>query len=108
MDHFISNFALVFIGLLECLIFAYILGGEKIRKYANEVSEIKVGRWVSIMLKLVAPVILISLAIASTIEVLTKGYENYPSWSLFVGLLIVFISIIISIGIGRLKCLQAQ
>ena len=108
MDHFISNFALVIIGLLECLIFAYIFGGEKIRKYANEVSEIKIGRWWNVFLKLIAPVILISLAIASIVELLTEGYENFPSWALAIGIIVIIFGIIISITMVRIKCRQAQ
>lgn len=107
-DHFISNFALVFIGLLECLIFGYIFGGEKIRKYANEVSEIKIGIWWKFMLKIFAPVALISIALASLIEILTEGYENYPAWSLGVGTFIVILSIIASLVVSRLKCQQEQ
>jgi len=108
MDHFISNFALVFVGLLECLIFGYVLGGERIRNYANEVSEIRVGRWASIMLKLVAPLVLISIAIASLVELMTKGYGNYPSWSIMVAGGIVLFGIAASIIFARLKCRVEQ
>ncbi len=108
MDHFISNFALVFVGLLECLIFGYAIGGEKIRNYANKVSEIKMGRWSSIMLKLFAPVVLISIALASLVEVMVKGYGNYPSWSIAVAGGIVLMSVIMAILFARLKCREEQ
>jgi len=108
MDHFISNFALVFIGLLECLIFGYILGGEKLRKYVNEVSEIKIGKWFSIMLKLFAPLVLISIALATMAELISKGYGGYPAWTLVVGMFIVIFAIIISVVVARLKCQQEQ
>jgi NSS family neurotransmitter:Na+ symporter len=108
MDHFISNFALVFIGLLECLIFGYILGGEKLREYVNEVSEIKIGKWFSIMLKLFAPLVLISIALATMAELISKGYGGYPTWTLVVGMFIVIFAIVISIVVARLKCQQEQ
>jgi len=108
MDHFISNFALVFVGLLECLILGYIFGGERIRKYVNEVSEIKIGKWFSIMLKLFAPIVLTLIAISSLIELLTHGYNGFPGWSLAIGGLLVILILIISIFMGRVKCLQEQ
>ena len=108
MDHFISNFALIFIGLFECIVFAYIFGGEKIRKYVNEISEIKVGKWWSLMLKLVSPIILIMLAMASIIEIFAKGYENFPTYCLFIGMLIVIAGIVASLTMMRIKCQREQ
>jgi NSS family neurotransmitter:Na+ symporter len=108
MDHFIANFALVFIGLFECLVFAYIFGGEKIRQYANNVSEISIGSWWLIMLKIVAPLILIFLAVASIGELLTEGYDGFPPWSLAVGVIIVAINILLAYILSRLKCHLAQ
>jgi len=108
MDHFISNFALATVGLLECLLLGYIFGGEKIRKYVNEVSEIKVGKWFSIMLKLIAPLVLISIIFASLIELITEGYNGFPSWSLAIGMLLVIFTFILSQIMARLKCRQEQ
>jgi len=109
MDHFVSNFALVFVGLLECLVFGYVLGGEKIRRYVNDVSEIRIGKWFSIMLKLFAPVILISIALASIIEMATEGYEGYPAWSLALGMIFVILSFIAAVIFARLRrCQQEQ
>ncbi len=108
MDHFVSNFALVFIGLLECLVFGYVLGGERIRKYANDVSDIRVGRWFSIMLKLFAPIVLISIAAASLVELMVSGYEGYPSWSILLAGMIVAASFITAIVFARLKCREEQ
>jgi len=108
MDHFIANFALVFIGLLECIVFAYVFGGEKIRRYANTVSEIHIGSWWLLMLKIVAPLILISLAVASIAELLMEGYGGFPAWSLVVGVLIVVLSIILAFILPRLKCHLTQ
>ncbi|HDN50262.1 MAG: sodium-dependent transporter [Thermoplasmata archaeon] len=108
MDHFMANIALVIVGLLECLTFAYVLGGEKIRRYANEVSEIHIGRWFSIMLKLFAPVVLVGIAVASVVELMTEGYEDFPAWSIVAGMLIVGASVIASIVMARLPCRQEQ
>lgn len=98
-DHFISDFALVVVGLLECIIFAYLMGEEKLRKYINKVSEIKVGRWWSFSLKFFAPAVLLFMLIASSITLF--------SYSLG-GLLIFLLIFLISFLLWRIKCPRAQ
>ncbi len=103
MDHFISNFALVFIGLLECIVFGYILGAEKLRKHVNKTSEIFIGKWWEKLIKIVAPFILLLVAFASIAELMTKGYNDFPAWTLWVGGLIVLASFIIAFLFMRVK-----
>ncbi|HHF56254.1 MAG TPA: hypothetical protein ENL42_04995, partial [Thermoplasmatales archaeon] len=74
-----------------------------------DVSEIRIGKWFSIMLKLFAPVILISIALASIIEMATEGYEGYPAWSLALGMIFVILSFIAAVIFARLRrCQQEQ
>lgn len=98
-DHFLSNFGLVLIGLAECIIFGYFLGTEKIREHINEVSDIKIGRWWDLLIKIVVPMALLSIIAFSIIEIFSEGYNNYPRWALFIGgaflvILAVFFSFI--------------
>lgn len=95
-DHFISNFGLVFIGLFECIVFGYIMGAKHIRRAVNEVSEIKVGRWWDILIKYVAPLILMFIALASFIELMGEGYAQLPAGALLLGILIVMATVIIA------------
>ena len=109
MDHFISNFALVFIGFLECILFGYFLGAEKMRKHINKTSEIFIGRWWNLLIRIVAPIILPLIALASVAELITKGYNNFPGWSLIIGALMVPATFIIAFLFMRMKtCRQAQ
>ena len=103
MDHFLSNFALVFIGLFECLLFGYFLGIDKLRKHVNETSEIFIGKWWNNLIKFVAPVILLLIAFASMVELMTKGYNDFPSWTLLAGALIVLASFIIAFLFMKVK-----
>lgn len=108
IDHSISNFALVIAGLMECIIFGYIYGGEKIREEVNAVSEIKIGRAFPFMLKYFAPAVLGVLLIASIIDMGIRGYGSYPAWSILIGVAIVIFSIFLAILMGRLKCQEEQ
>jgi len=106
IDYSISNFALVIVGLLECILFGYIFKAEKIRGYANFVSEIKIGRWFDFMLKFFAPFLLSLILISSFIQLLINGYKGYPGWSLFLGILLVIFLIFLARRVGRWR--QAQ
>lgn len=92
-DHFISNFGLVLIGLAECIVFGYIMGAKHIRRAVNEVSDFPVGRWWEHLVRIVAPVILVFIALASFIELLAEGYADLPTGALLIGILIVMASI---------------
>ena len=95
-DHFISNFGLVFIGLFECIVFGYIMGAKHIRHAINEISDIRVGPWWDILIKYVAPLILITIALASFVELMASGYESLPGSALIAGFIIVIASIVVA------------
>jgi NSS family neurotransmitter:Na+ symporter len=58
---------------------------RRLRKYANDVSEIKIGRWWEILLKYVNPIILIILFIIFANENITSGYAGYSTLTLLIG-----------------------
>ncbi|MEM2935522.1 MAG: hypothetical protein QXF32_04075, partial [Candidatus Thermoplasmatota archaeon] len=81
------------------IIFVYLFGEEKLRKYVNKVSEIKVGRWWSISLKFLAPAVLVFMLLASSINLL-----SYPS----IGFLIILLIFLLSLILWRARCRRAQ
>ena len=81
VDHFITNFGLVTIGLLECIIFGWMFRLPKLREHANETSDILLGSWWDILIKYVIPAILIILLLIAIINNVTNNpYPSYPSW----------------------------
>lgn len=84
-DNFLANYGLALIALVECIIVGYIFNIRRLRKYANDVSEIKIGRWWEILIKYVNPIILIFLFIMFAHENITTGYEGYSTFALLVG-----------------------
>ncbi|MBA7485174.1 hypothetical protein ES707_20709 [subsurface metagenome] len=83
-DHFITTYGLVAVGLLEVIVVGWLYGAEKLRSYINEVSEIKIGRWWSVLISVVIPILLIGLLVFSFYNDITKPYEGYPRWALWV------------------------
>ena len=80
MDHFVANFGLVFIGLIECIILGWIAPLDTFRVYTNERSEIRVGSWWNVLIKYVIPSVLILLLLISLIENVFHPFMNYPIW----------------------------
>jgi NSS family neurotransmitter:Na+ symporter len=81
VDHFIANFGLVTVGLLECIIFGWMFKLKNLREHANETSEILLGKWWDILIKIIIPIILAILIIVAIINnVINNPYPDYPGW----------------------------
>lgn len=85
VDHFIANFGLVMIGLVECLILGWVYKLSKLRKHANETSEIKIGKWWEYLIKYVIPFVLFLLLAIAIIDNITNPYLGYPWWVIILG-----------------------
>jgi neurotransmitter:Na+ symporter, NSS family len=95
VDYFVSNFGLVLVGLIECLILAWAFQVSVFRKHANKTSDILIGRWWDVLIKYVVPTILTILLFAAVYENILRPYTE-PWWIAFLGILpciiIVFVS----------------
>jgi NSS family neurotransmitter:Na+ symporter len=81
VDHFVTNFGLVTIGLMECLIFGWMFKLYRLREHANKTSEILLGRWWDVLIKIIIPAILILLLVVAIINNVTNNpYPDYPGW----------------------------
>ncbi len=103
-DHFIANFGLLTIGLIECLILGWMYSTVKLRKHANSSSDIKIGRWWDILIKFVIPSILSLILILSVIENISKPYMDYPWWLLLIfGLVPIIILFVFAFILTKTK-----
>lgn len=82
-DHFITNYGLVIVGLLEVWAVGWLYGVDKLRKYINQVSDIKIGKWWNAAIKFVIPVCLLILLTLTFLNDIKTPYEGYPQWALF-------------------------
>ncbi len=104
VDHFMSNFGLMIVALLECILLGYFYKLSDFQDEINPVSSIKAGKWWIIAVKVIAPAILIWLIIHEIIERITKSYEGYPRSAEFLGgwlLLIIFTGLAIFLAMRR-------
>jgi len=101
VDHFITHYGLVVIGILECILIGWIFKASKLREHINHTSDkILTPLW-DISIKFVIPVVLILLLINDLKGEFSAPYENY-SWLsiILIGrdwlVLALFVSLVIS------------
>lgn len=95
IDHYLNDFGLITVGILECYIIGHIYGPEKLVKHSNQISEIEIGRnWVY-SIKYVTPIILGAIIFVKLTEI-SEGYGDYPTWALFIGASMLPISLAVS------------
>lgn len=102
VDYFMNNFGLFIVGFLEAIFVGYIFGAEKLRRYANGLSEITIGRWWDFLVRYFIPLVSFILLVYSVKDRILKPYGGYPRSAEFWGgwfvlLIILIISIIFSV-----------
>ena len=85
VDHFITNFGLVAVGLLEAIVIGYIFKAAKMRKYINEVSHKKVGAFWEVAIRYIVPIALIVVLVSQFLVEIKTPYGGYPIWAISVG-----------------------
>ena len=82
-DHFITNYGLVFMGLLEVWAIGWLYGADKLRQYINDVSDIKIGKWWNVLIKFIIPLALLFLLIIGLRRDIISPYGGYSQTELF-------------------------
>jgi len=84
-DHFITNYGLMAIGLLQCILVGWIYKASKLREHINHMVEVNklLPVW-DFCIKVVTPIILIFLIIKSLITEFSTPYSGYSSIALLV------------------------
>jgi neurotransmitter:Na+ symporter, NSS family len=100
IDHFITNYGLVIVGIFESIAIGWIYGADKLRKFMNSTSTHKVGPWWNFSIKYLIPIVLILLLVAQLIKDITTPYEGYPGWALTIGWLSVGIPLAVAFFIS--------
>ena len=91
VDHFVTSYNLLFVGICQSMLVGWVYKAEKMRRYINQVSDWKVGKWWNFSVKYVIPMVLVTLLVAQFSKDIRIPYEGYPAWALGIGWAIVFI-----------------
>jgi len=106
VDHWMNNFGLAAVGLLECILIGYFASPREFRRYVNSVSEIRIGRWWDVMIRYVTPAILTASLFLSYVKLMRVGYGGYKAWALKVGgwhlaIALIVVAILLSLARGK-------
>jgi NSS family neurotransmitter:Na+ symporter len=85
VDRFVNNFGLIFAGLAEVVLIAWIarqLG--PLQAHINRDSYLRVGWWWTVSLMVITPVLLSVMAAINVYREVTERYEDYPLSGLLV------------------------
>jgi len=79
LDHFITHYGLVVVGIFECILVGWLFKLDIMRKHINRISSIKLGAWWNGLIRYFIPLTL-GIILAGDIYVeLSKPYGGY-SW----------------------------
>jgi NSS family neurotransmitter:Na+ symporter len=90
IDHFLNNYALVIVGLAECIVAGWVARIEPLREYINEISEVGLRRLWDHVIRYLVPIILCVIIFGAIRTDLLAPYGGYPG------------SYIVMIGVGKL------
>ncbi|MDP8234003.1 MAG: sodium-dependent transporter [Candidatus Saelkia tenebricola] len=79
VDHFLSHYGLVIVGILECVLIAWVYRAEKLRHHIDRVSDLKVGVWWNGVIKYLVPGILLVMLVNDVVYEIFNPYGDYPT-----------------------------
>ena len=91
MDGCLNNMFLVFIVILECIIFAYFVSIDDLMVGLNKVTLFKVGNWWKVLVKYVAPIFLTFIWVVGIYQLLIS--LDFISLSVYCIVIIVLIMV---------------
>ena len=73
-DMFVNNIVIIFSVFVECILFAWIFGAERLVGFLNARSKsLKLGRWWLLLVKYIIPVLLIVIWMGGIYEIIALG-----------------------------------
>ncbi len=80
VDHFLTHYGLVVVGIAECILVGWFFNLEVIRDHINKISSIKIGTWWGFLIRFFVPIILLIILVGDLYNEVQKPYEGY-SWT---------------------------
>ncbi|MGM0568683.1 MAG: sodium-dependent transporter [Elusimicrobiota bacterium] len=104
VDHFLTSYGLVTVGILQCLVIGWKLKSEKLREHINNVSNLKIGQWWDFSIKFVTPIVLGAILVSSLINEFSSSYGGYdPLWIVVIGRDWLFATLIAALVLSSMK-----
>jgi neurotransmitter:Na+ symporter, NSS family len=85
VDHWMNQYGLVVVSFLECLFLGWFFNIKWLSEQMDKYAEIRTRGWWVFMVKYVTPIILGLIILSYLGEEMSKPYEGYPAWALWIG-----------------------
>jgi NSS family neurotransmitter:Na+ symporter len=101
VDHFLTHYGLVVVGIAECVLVGWFFRLNIIRKHVNKISSIKIGLWWDFLIKYFVPLVLGLILLWDLSQELKEPYGGYSWTSLIsIGIDWVLITLIVAFAIA--------
>lgn len=80
VDHFVTHYGLVVVGIFECIIVGWLFRLPMLRQHINRISTIRLGIWWDLLIKFFVPAILSVILIGDLYQELRQPYGGY-TWA---------------------------
>ncbi len=85
VDHFVTHYGLVTIGILECIIIGWLFKAKKLREHINHSGNIHLTKLWDFSIRFVTPSVLAFLLVYDIVREIANPYEGYP-WAVLIGI----------------------
>jgi len=79
VDHFLTHYGLVAVGILECILIGWIFKASRLREHINHIAVFKVGKWWEFCVKFITPSALAIVLVNDLTKEIVQPYGGY-SW----------------------------
>jgi NSS family neurotransmitter:Na+ symporter len=80
VDHFLTHYGLVVVGIMECIIVGWFFKLKMLRNHVNRISSVKLGPWWDLLIKYFVPLVLAVILAGDLYNELKEPYGGY-SWA---------------------------
>jgi len=80
LDHFLTNYGLVVVGMFECILVGWLFKLDILRKHVNRISSVQLGTWWNILIKYFIPSVLVVILAGDIYGEFKESYGGY-SWA---------------------------
>ncbi len=80
VDHFLTHYGLVVVGIAECILVGWFFNLDVLRRHLNKISSISLGPWWNLCIRYFVPLVLGIILAGDLYTEVTKPYGDY-SWT---------------------------
>jgi NSS family neurotransmitter:Na+ symporter len=101
VDHFLTHYGLVVVGVFECILVGWIFKITILKKHINKVSTVQLGNRWTFLIKYFVPIALGTILLIDIYKEVRQPYEGYPWTSILIlGIGWILITLTVSIWVA--------